>query len=126
MKLRISRFLLAIALVALGSCDVGLVPALAQVQNIPDTTFPATRILLNSNFSYLAANKLQWQGAWSSLTTYNQSDVVAYNSASYISLVGGDLNHTPAAGMFWAQVSEEHTSELQSRPHLVCRLLLEK
>src|SRR5436305_9981309 len=29
--------------------------------------------------------------------------------------------HTPGA-----QRSEEHTSELQSRPHLVCRLLLEK
>src|SRR5690554_7401778 len=26
----------------------------------------------------------------------------------------------------WRQRSEEHTSELQSRPHLVCRLLLEK
>src|SRR3989442_2482579 len=28
----------------------------------------------------------------------------------------------------WGQLerSEEHTSELQSRPHLVCRLLLEK
>src|SRR3989442_4359662 len=26
----------------------------------------------------------------------------------------------------WNQRSEEHTSELQSRPHLVCRLLLEK
>src|SRR3989442_9551290 len=27
----------------------------------------------------------------------------------------------------WCQIrSEEHTSELQSRPHLVCRLLLEK
>src|SRR5690554_7402909 len=26
---------------------------------------------------------------------------------------------------FWIR-SEEHTSELQSRPHLVCRLLLEK
>src|SRR3989442_10486672 len=26
----------------------------------------------------------------------------------------------------WARRSEEHTSELQSRPHLVCRLLLEK
>src|SRR3989442_8424554 len=26
----------------------------------------------------------------------------------------------------WPQRSEEHTSELQSRPHLVCRLLLEK
>src|SRR3989442_11991015 len=30
-------------------------------------------------------------------------------------------------GCFWgAERSEEHTSELQSRPHLVCRLLLEK
>src|SRR6266498_5358784 len=26
----------------------------------------------------------------------------------------------------WYDRSEEHTSELQSRPHLVCRLLLEK
>src|SRR5690554_7461549 len=26
----------------------------------------------------------------------------------------------------WVARSEEHTSELQSRPHLVCRLLLEK
>src|SRR5690554_7689138 len=26
----------------------------------------------------------------------------------------------------WKKRSEEHTSELQSRPHLVCRLLLEK
>src|SRR5436305_14516045 len=37
------------------------------------------------------------------------------------------------SGTLWAmsasppvQRSEEHTSELQSRPHLVCRLLLEK
>src|SRR3989442_4221133 len=28
--------------------------------------------------------------------------------------------------MFGCERSEEHTSELQSRPHLVCRLLLEK
>src|SRR3989442_3306250 len=28
--------------------------------------------------------------------------------------------------VFRAYRSEEHTSELQSRPHLVCRLLLEK
>src|SRR5436305_98111 len=27
---------------------------------------------------------------------------------------------------WWTARSEEHTSELQSRPHLVCRLLLEK
>src|SRR5690554_7030228 len=32
-----------------------------------------------------------------------------------------------AKGMSWQHMrSEEHTSELQSRPHLVCRLLLEK
>src|SRR3989442_4790222 len=29
-------------------------------------------------------------------------------------------------GLSSASRSEEHTSELQSRPHLVCRLLLEK
>src|SRR5690554_7794974 len=32
--------------------------------------------------------------------------------------------HAPAASR--GGRSEEHTSELQSRPHLVCRLLLEK
>src|SRR5215813_15605889 len=36
---------------------------------------------------------------------------------------GGDRR--PAAGLAHDR-SEEHTSELQSRPHLVCRLLLEK
>src|SRR5690554_7042934 len=33
---------------------------------------------------------------------------------------------TPRAGPVATRRSEEHTSELQSRPHLVCRLLLEK
>src|SRR5690554_7414033 len=46
------------------------------------------------------------------------------------------VNHDPAVISQMASVehgvpatsarSEEHTSELQSRPHLVCRLLLEK
>src|SRR3989442_7578136 len=31
-----------------------------------------------------------------------------------------------SANLLGAPRSEEHTSELQSRPHLVCRLLLEK
>src|SRR5215813_7536799 len=34
--------------------------------------------------------------------------------------------HSPGRTMRTAPRSEEHTSELQSRPHLVCRLLLEK
>src|SRR5690554_7709786 len=33
---------------------------------------------------------------------------------------------TPASRSRGRSRSEEHTSELQSRPHLVCRLLLEK
>src|SRR5436305_6972629 len=32
----------------------------------------------------------------------------------------------PVGNRFIQRRSEEHTSELQSRPHLVCRLLLEK
>src|SRR5690554_7177413 len=32
----------------------------------------------------------------------------------------------PSLGKLVRRRSEEHTSELQSRPHLVCRLLLEK
>src|SRR5690554_7208091 len=39
-----------------------------------------------------------------------------------ITIVAG----TPSARAWRATRSEEHTSELQSRPHLVCRLLLEK
>src|SRR2546422_1705560 len=37
----------------------------------------------------------------------------------------GGFSNEPGAG-FWRRRSEEHTSELQSRLHLVCRLLLEK
>src|SRR3989442_11000709 len=46
------------------------------------------------------------------------------SGATSASVPGGDLyqpGSEPPAGR-----SEEHTSELQSRPHLVCRLLLEK
>src|SRR5690554_7372256 len=36
------------------------------------------------------------------------------------------LSHKPSFFRYLSARSEEHTSELQSRPHLVCRLLLEK
>src|SRR5205814_9754600 len=39
---------------------------------------------------------------------------------------GYSLLLPPDALPFWLQRSEEHTSELQSLRHLVCRLLLEK
>src|SRR3989442_11684096 len=37
-----------------------------------------------------------------------------------------DHQDRPGPGRRGDERSEEHTSELQSRPHLVCRLLLEK
>src|SRR2546429_1565152 len=43
-----------------------------------------------------------------------------------ISRVGRDALFQEAWCWLWKQRSEEHTSELQSRLHLVCRLLLEK
>src|SRR5207253_9054020 len=38
----------------------------------------------------------------------------------------GAVCHGPGSRGGWGSRSEEHTSELQSRGHLVCRLLLEK
>src|SRR3989442_11990829 len=40
--------------------------------------------------------------------------------------VDRDGHRARAVGRARGDRSEEHTSELQSRPHLVCRLLLEK
>src|SRR5256884_1376388 len=41
-------------------------------------------------------------------------------------LLVGSMNRGGIAGTVFEMRSEEHTSELQSRLHLVCRLLLEK
>src|SRR6267143_7161032 len=47
---------------------------------------------------------------------------------SFVTSLGNPLGRTftPEAPTSWASRSEEHTSELQSQFHLVCRLLLEK
>src|SRR3712207_8678232 len=37
-----------------------------------------------------------------------------------------EISRTPLEGFYLPPRSEEHTSELQSRQYLVCRLLLEK
>src|SRR6266511_1055051 len=43
-----------------------------------------------------------------------------------VKLKSGDRYGDPAEMVGWEKQSEEHTSELQSRENLVCRLLLEK
>src|SRR5690625_6982101 len=54
------------------------------------------------------------------LAIFSQVDVVAQYDLPLLSLVN---NVSPVLGFIMR--SEEHTSELQSRGHLVCRLLLE-
>src|SRR5437870_9003825 len=51
--------------------------------------------------------------------------LVGTTSAEWLSL-GGPGSHLGPPSIIQAFRSEEHTSELQSRGHLVCRLLLEK
>src|SRR5690554_7096681 len=46
--------------------------------------------------------------------------------ADTVGAVATVLNLKEGAATTTVERSEEHTSELQSRPHLVCRLLLEK
>src|SRR5690625_6170723 len=52
--------------------------------------------------------------------------VDAQGGAVRLATVDADAQQRVAAALKVEQRSEEHTSELQSRGHLVCRLLLEK
>src|SRR3989442_8728196 len=57
------------------------------------------------------------------LPTFSYS--CAYNP-TFLRLYARHLSRLGFSIPYEEQRSEEHTSELQSRPHLVCRLLLEK
>src|SRR2546422_8283913 len=49
-----------------------------------------------------------------------------YAAGKTLASIADTLNGPPKVPGPWRDRSEEHTSELQSRLHLVCRLLLEK
>src|SRR5690554_7255713 len=53
-------------------------------------------------------------------------EVIEHQVDVEILIIGADALLPADKSESFAQRSEEHTSELQSRPHLVCRLLLEK
>src|SRR3989442_9783038 len=52
--------------------------------------------------------------------------LVGQRHGLHVQLLGGDLLEPLLPRFHPVDRSEEHTSELPSRPHLVCRLLLEK
>src|SRR5690554_7689649 len=67
------------------------------------------------------------KGAPGGCPTSNLYDAEINSPQSQKLVVGSRVRvYTTAAIKKASQRSEEHTSELQSRPHLVCRLLLEK
>src|SRR3989442_5396783 len=73
-------------------------------------------------FPYTTLFRSLWELANSQLR-----DLAVYQPGKPIEETARELNCDPAAIIKLASNrSEEHTSELQSRPHLVCRLLLEK
>src|SRR3989442_2264874 len=57
---------------------------------------------------------------------FNQIAMGKYINQNYITKLGLEHLKSFATRGVLEMRSEEHTSELQSRPHLVCRLLLEK
>ncbi len=51
---------------------------------------------------------LVWKSAWSSTTTYSVGQAVSYQGSSYVSLVAGNVGHTPSSSPTdWAVLASE-------------------
>src|SRR2546422_6073762 len=77
------------------------------------TLFPYTTLFRSYDVLLCAGEDVQWQETPAKL-------VVVYAGQKI------PLDEKEPVGITGQRRSEEHTSELQSRLHLVCRLLLEK
>src|SRR5256884_3526768 len=81
------------------------------------TLFPYTTLFRSSGDRYARAATL--------LATWRDAGVVRRDPGDSVYVVAQDYT-LPSGDRRTRIRSEEHTSELQSRLHLVCRLLLEK
>src|SRR3712207_8544827 len=89
------------------------------------TLFPYTTLFRSVRCRVIAAN---FRGTGEAVSASKRTDpsrpfVVQAPSAAGLPTAGQTLTCNPGV---WTGRSEEHTSELQSRQYLVCRLLLEK
>src|SRR5690625_5519171 len=82
-----------------------------QIQRYEPEDFPETHYL----------NEEKGLRAWLTTVDHKKIGLMYLGSTTFFFFVGGIL-----AIILRTERSEEHTSELQSRGHLVCRLLLEK
>src|SRR3712207_6924263 len=85
------------------------------------TLFPYTTLFRSSGTMLMRADGARihpaWRGAW--------FDIVHAQRADEEGITMADEIRAEMVANVWKR-SEEHTSELQSRQYLVCRLLLEK
>src|SRR5256884_6618159 len=81
------------------------------------TLFPYTTLFRSSNGAASVPASVTVPGGSSSATFTVNTSIVLVSTSATISASYSSTTQTR---------SEEHTSELQSRLHLVCRLLLEK
>src|SRR5690554_7550847 len=85
------------------------------------TLFPYTTLFRSKQ---IKAGQPVFEGIWGYENTVIPDVERALLSCHNINFLG--LRGQAKTRMARQMRSEEHTSELQSRPHLVCRLLLEK
>src|SRR5690554_7398225 len=90
------------------------------------TLFPYTtlfRSMVRMQHQWVLTNQrlVQVTGIWTKRVT-----VITGDRITDMSIVQPAFCNLLGTGELHINRSEEHTSELQSRPHLVCRLLLEK
>src|SRR3712207_8398226 len=85
------------------------------------TLFPYTTLFRSGNFSSLCLVQ-EFNSPFSCVFL---GVGCAYFQSGFLALWEEDFLTLPKSGGPWVR-SEEHTSELQSRQYLVCRLLLEK
>src|SRR5207253_4015077 len=88
------------------------------------TLFPYTT-LFRSTRAALAAGRIGDEGAVLPLIDLLKKDT-DWGAQQMAAFALGEIESAKATDALIEARSEEHTSELQSRGHLVCRLLLEK
>src|SRR3712207_8236798 len=84
------------------------------------TLFPYTTLFRSCNRPYSGTAVIDDFGE----QHLGTGDLIVYTSADSVLQIAAHVDEVPPAELYAR--SEEHTSELQSRQYLVCRLLLEK
>src|SRR2546422_3741465 len=89
------------------------------------TLFPYTTLFRSSTQSSFASSATHWAGTLG-LSFFELGRPVKDSDQDGVVDSKDKCPDTPVGAKVDERRSEEHTSELQSRLHLVCRLLLEK